>query len=212
MVFANYTINDFLNEIDSPTPTPGGGSVASIVMAQGVSLIRMVAHLSIAKQKFKTLNEQIQNEYFAHFNQLEKDKQHALLLSDADTLAYNEVVLAYRLPKITDDDKVIRTKAIDKAIIKATEVPFQVLELGRKIIIETLPMFEYASKSALSDFGVGLKLIEAGMYSAMLNVETNMASFNDQKIAEYYLFKAREIIEEANVKIEPYYQKVRDAF
>lgn len=212
MRFVDLTIKEFLAQIDAPTPTPGGGSVASIVIAHGISLIRMVAHLTVNKVKFKALPEDIQKRYFDQFNQLAKLKDEILLLSDADSASYNKVVLAYRMPKDTLEDKEKRNQQITLAIINATEVPYQVLQLGMKVLTEAIPMYEYANKTTLSDFGVGIKLIEAGMVGAKFNIDTNMRNFENRIVAKSYLSNSQLIIDKAFKIIKPILQKINESF
>lgn len=43
-------VQEFLNEVDSNSPAPGGGSVSALASALGSSLGRMVAHLTFGKK------------------------------------------------------------------------------------------------------------------------------------------------------------------
>ncbi len=63
MKLIDLTVNDFCNEVDSKSPAPGGGSVSALASALGVSLTKMVGHLSVGKKKFKALDEEIQNQF-----------------------------------------------------------------------------------------------------------------------------------------------------
>ena len=54
---------EILDEIDSSSPTPGGGSVSALVAALGISLSRMYAHLSIHKKKFLSLEENVSSNF-----------------------------------------------------------------------------------------------------------------------------------------------------
>ena len=47
----NQKIIDFLNELKSAAPAPGGGAVAALTGAQGAALIMMVANLTVGKKK-----------------------------------------------------------------------------------------------------------------------------------------------------------------
>lgn len=48
-------LEDFLNEVDSNSPAPGGGSVSALASSLGTCLARMVAHLSFGKKNLKLL-------------------------------------------------------------------------------------------------------------------------------------------------------------
>ncbi len=43
-------VNNFLNELASSSPTPGGGSVAALAGALGAALLSMVGNLTLGKR------------------------------------------------------------------------------------------------------------------------------------------------------------------
>ena len=53
MYLVDKTLVEYIDAVDSDMPAPGGGSVASLVGALGVSLAKMSAHFSVTKKKFK---------------------------------------------------------------------------------------------------------------------------------------------------------------
>ena len=63
MKLVDLNITEFNNEIDSSSPAPGGGSVSALASSIGVSLSRMVGHLTVGKKKFRALDEEIQNKF-----------------------------------------------------------------------------------------------------------------------------------------------------
>jgi len=60
MKLIDLTVKDFIDEIDSKSPAPGGGSVAALVSTMGVALARMVGHLTIGKKKYLAYTPEIQ--------------------------------------------------------------------------------------------------------------------------------------------------------
>lgn len=70
MKLIEKTIIEFINEIDSPSPVPGGGSVSALIGSLGVSLSKMVGHLTINKKKFKGLSNKIQEEFIKRLDEL----------------------------------------------------------------------------------------------------------------------------------------------
>jgi formiminotetrahydrofolate cyclodeaminase len=70
--------------------------------------------------------------------------------------------------------------AIDAALIDCAEVPFNVAKTAVNVwqdLFKLIPIFNIEAKS---DFLVGAKCLEAGIYGAHLNVLTNLSSFNDR--------------------------------
>jgi len=200
MKLIEMTVNGFLNEVDSPSPAPGGGSVSALAVAEGISLIRMVAQLTIGKKKFQALDEKIKLDYLSRMKMLEELKLQATQLIDADTEAFNTIMKAYQCPKTCDLEMAVRSKAIEQATIKATQVPMDTASIALKAMELALPMFENANRSATSDFGVGIKMLEAGMIGAVLNVRTNMCGFTDSNLSKQYLSQA-EAIEKKGIEM-----------
>ena len=83
---------DILNEIDSSSPTPGGGSISALVGALGICLSRMYAHLTVNKKKFLALDASIQSNFISSFNELEDYKNKLIECIDKDCEAYDEVM------------------------------------------------------------------------------------------------------------------------
>ena len=70
MKLIDMSVADFTNEVDSNSPAPGGGSVSALASDIGVSLARMMAHLSFEKKKFEQLDEKTKEEFKARFDKL----------------------------------------------------------------------------------------------------------------------------------------------
>lgn len=200
MKLYDLSINEFLSRVDSATPTPGGGSVAALVISQGISLVRMVGHLTIGKKKFNELSEDIKLDYVSRISSLDEIKLEMIEIIERDTDSFNQIMEAYKLPKTTDEEKSYRLSMINKATIHATEVPLETARLALKSLELSEPTFTYANKTATSDFGVGINLIYAGLVGAVMNVKTNMNDFYDKELrAKYY--KEVERIEASALKI-----------
>lgn len=187
MKLYELTITDFLNRVDSSSPTPGGGSVSAFVIAQGISLIKMVGHITIPKKKFQGLNEEIKNDYLDRISKLDILKEKIINLIEEDTQAFNKIMDCFKLPKETQLEIELRNFALNEATIYASEVPLNTAKLALEALALAEATLKYATKSAISDFGVGVLLIKAGLEGAVLNVKTNMKGFYDEKISnEYY--------------------------
>ena len=197
MKLYDLTITEFLDQVDSATPTPGGGSVSALTIAKGISLVRMVGHLTIPKKKFQELDEAIKLDYMSRISALDEIKVQMIQLIDKDTAAFNKIIAAFRMPKDTSIEKQARNKAINEGTIEATEVPLQGAKLALKALELAEPTLKYANKTALSDFGVGVHLILAGLHGCVLNVKTNMHSYHDKELSNKYYDEVKSIEEKA---------------
>ena len=54
----NKSVLDYINDVDSSLPAPGGGSVTAVVASLACALAGMVAHLTVNKKKFKELDKE----------------------------------------------------------------------------------------------------------------------------------------------------------
>src|SRR5437870_2621572 len=116
-------LREFCNETLSDSPAPGGGSVAALMGALGVSLGGMVANLSAGKRGW---DDKI--EYFGDWAvKAHQLKDELLSLVDEDTNAFNKVMDAFALPKNSPEEKAARTAAIEDATKHAAEVPMNVM-------------------------------------------------------------------------------------
>lgn len=107
---ANLTLTKFVEETASDSPAPGGGSVSAYAASMGAALATMVANLTAHKKGYE--------ERLSYFSEIAAQgiqlSQELLQLVDEDTAAFNMIMEAFRLPKLTPEDKKDRKKAIKK--------------------------------------------------------------------------------------------------
>lgn len=180
------SLQGFANATSADSPTPGGGSVSAYLATLGASLSTMVANLSIHKKGYEDKYEEF-NRAAIEGNAL---SQELILLVDQDTQAFNEIITAFRLPKLTPEDKKKRKKAIKNATITAIEVPLKVAETAVKILPITQLMVEHGNPNSISDAGVGALCVEAAVKGAVLNVKINASTLEDEELKKDYFQKA----------------------
>jgi glutamate formiminotransferase/formiminotetrahydrofolate cyclodeaminase len=146
-----------------------------MVGALGVGLLSMVCNLTIGKEKYRDVEAEVR-ELLAQCEDL-RSKLTGLI--EADVAAYGELNAALRLPKATDEEKIQRTDAIQKALVSATYVPLEIAINCRKGIELSAKVADKGNRQAISDVGVGVLLCEAALHSALLNVEINLKLLKD---------------------------------
>lgn len=191
-------VTEFVNEVDSKSPAPGGGSVSALASSLGVALSRMVGHLSVGKKKFRALDEEIQTTFKDIIESFEAIKEELVLLIDKDTDAFNLIMAAFKLPKETEEDKRIRLEKIEEGTLEAIKVPLEVAELSLKAMKHLDYILKYGNKNTLSDLGVSTLLLKAGLEGAILNVKINLPGISDETVKENYETKATNILREAS--------------
>lgn len=194
MSLVDLKVKEFISEVDSNSPAPGGGSVSALAATLGVSLSRMVSHLTIGRKKFLELDENVRIEYEDNFITLNNIKEELIPLIDKDTLAYNIVMKAYKMPKETEIEKDKRNEAIEKATIEAIKVPHEIARLSYKALEVIVKMLPFGNKNAISDIGVGTLLLYTGLEGAIMNVKINLSSLNEKGIANMYQKSCEELL------------------
>ena len=99
------SVNQFVEETASKASVPGGGSVSAMVGALGAALMEMVANLTIGKEKYAGVQEEMQA------LAAEGAALHEELLAGIkkDSESFNGYMRALKLPKETEEEKKIRT-------------------------------------------------------------------------------------------------------
>ncbi len=167
----NMTVRDFLDELASGSPAPGGGSVSALAGSLASSLVAMVARLS---------GGELENEDMGLvLREASALKESLGRHVDEDTGAFNRVMQAYRLPKSTADEKDKRSAAIQQALQGAADHPMLVARECLRVLQLCREVATYGNPNALSDAGAAALLAYSGVTGAMLNVAINLDSIKD---------------------------------
>ncbi len=186
------TLQEYLNELSSNSPTPGGGNVAALCGALSASLGTMVCNLTIGKKKYAD----VESEMTRVREKLESFQKLFIELGVKDNAAFEKVMEAFKLPKETEIEKEIRSKKIEGATIGAADIPAQVMKVCSDILPLLKIVVDKGNKNSLSDAGVAASLIGTAAKSAYLNVLINCASLSNQTIANEIKKRADVTIEE----------------
>jgi formiminotetrahydrofolate cyclodeaminase len=166
-------VTNFLDELASNAPAPGGGSVAALSGALGAALISMVGNLTLGKKGYDDVQDDIQD----LLAQSEALRAELTGLLEADVAAYTGYSKAAKMPRDTDEEKVERARVMEAALKTATDVPLQIAEAAVKVMDLCMPAAEKGNKWAVSDAGVAVLMAEAALRSAALNVLINLGSW-----------------------------------
>lgn len=190
------TVKGFAEETSRESPAPGGGSVAAYMGALGAALGTMVANLSAHKPGWDDRWE----EFSRWADKGQALSEELLVLVDEDTRAFNKIMEAFGLPKKTEEDKRLRSEAIQAATLFATQVPLQTMQAAFGAFELCQAMAEFGNPNSVSDAGVGALAARAAVLGAGLNVKTNAASLKDRETADKMIAEAEQLIAEAQKK------------
>ena len=123
MNLQDLAVKEFIDKVTGNDPVPGGGSVSALNGSLAASLAAMVANLTVGRKKYAEVNDEMEG-LSARLTGLS-----AQLLNDVDrdAEAYDRVFAAFKLPKETDEEKAVRTEAVQRE----TKYAAQVIEIGR---------------------------------------------------------------------------------
>lgn len=193
------SLKDYMLEAASGSPTPGGGSVAALVGSLGSALTQMVGNLTFDKRSFKELEEEIKDKLEENFSTLEGKMNILSNLVDEDSNAFDDVLVAFKMPKNTEEEKTLRILAIQAGYKHALEVPLETAEECLDIL-KLQPVFaSYGNVNAITDVGVGALLAYAGVEGALLNVRINLLSIKDEDYRIEINQKMDTILDEASI-------------
>jgi formiminotetrahydrofolate cyclodeaminase len=198
-------IQQFLDQLASKSATPGGGSAAAIMGAQGAALISMVCNLTIGKPKFADVEADMQ----ALLSDAEALRQQLTDMIKADIEVFNRVMASYGLPKDTDDEKAARSTAIQTVLKDATDVSMECAKACAKVIELSQRAAEKGNPNVISDAGAAVMSAYGGLKTAALNVYINAGSLKDRDFAEAKLAELADIMQGAETSAEAIYQAIK---
>lgn len=189
----DQSLQGFANETASESVAPGGGSVAAYVGALGVSLGGMVANLSSHRRAWDDRWE----EFSVWAEQAQQLKDGLLQLVDEDTMAFNKILEAVRMPKTSEYEREVRAAAMEAATKYATEIPFRTMQLAQQSFELLKEMAEKGNPNSASDAGVGAICARAAIMGAQLNVRINAKDLKDKAYAQQIIDDAQQIASDA---------------
>ena len=204
------TIEQFLTELGSASPAPGGGTVAALAGAQAAALVSMVASLTLAKKKRAVTPAGAAACAGAADLADALSEAQALIhelsgLGGRDTAAFLEVMAAYRMSR--EDPG--RGQAIQSALRGAAEVPLEVMRCAVRILPLARMVLEQGIASARTDAAVAAIMAHAALQGAALNAMVNLEAIADQEFVRMTIEEVAELRKEG---AETYSQIVSSVF
>ena len=195
---------EFIKELSSKAPVPGGGGASAAVGAFGAALGMMVANLTVGKEKYA----EVEDEILTAREEMEQLRDRLVLLTDWDARAFEPLSKAYGLSRNTEEEKAAREKVMEAALYEASVVPMEIMEtvLSSMDLLEILG--EKGSTLARSDVGVGVLFAQAALEGASLNVFINTRLMKNRTRAEELNTRAEELIRTGREKKERIYNSV----
>lgn len=199
-------VKKYMENLASNLPAPGGGSASALAGAQGISLVMMVAELTVGKEKYR--------DWEAYCQKAISDgtviQTNFLKAIDDDTDAYNKVGAAFKLPKNTYEEKAARSRAIQDATVLATRVPLRTMEISLEALKVAKSLIGKSNPNCSSDIGVGALNLKSALMGAWLNVKINLPGIKDEALRNELFEKGQSMLEEGNKIADKCYEIVEE--
>lgn len=188
-----HTITNFLDDLASKAPTPGGGGAAALMGAQAAALVSMVCNLTIGKANYASVADEMQSV----LQQAETLRIQLTAIMQDDITVFKGVMAAYGMPKETETEKAQRSAQIQTALKAATEVPLACAKASAEVLKLSQRVAEHGNTNVISDAGVAAMAAYAALKSAALNVYVNAGAIKDLNFAEARLQELQQIMDSA---------------
>ena len=152
-------IQEFLNELSSNAPTPGGGGASALAGALGTALGEMVANLTVGKKKYAPVEGEMQE----YLKQMEALQGAFTALADQDALVFAPLAQCYRLPSGTEEEKAEKELKMEECLLNASLVPIEIMERAVDMLEILDNLAQKGSRMAVSDVGVGVQFIRTAL-------------------------------------------------
>jgi formiminotetrahydrofolate cyclodeaminase len=166
----------------------------------------MVCNLTIGKTQYRDFEE----EFKSVLTKAEELRRDLTKMIEEDVQAFDAVMRAYGMPRLTKDETATRAQAIQTALKTATLVPMRCCRACREVITLGSVVAEKGNRNVISDAGVAAVAAYAALRSAALNVFTNARAITDRIFAEDQLAELEQLLSQAATATETSYQVVKE--
>lgn len=181
MTYVDQPLGEFLDDVASRRPAPGGGAVAALTVAAAAGLTAMTARFSDGLDGSDSTCDRA-----------EALRQRATRLADADATAYADVLAAYRAARHDGNGH----GRVREALIAATEIPLAILDCARQVADIGVPLATNGNPSLRGDAITAVMLAEAAAVSAaqLVRINTRLGNLDDEHVqtADIWCAEARD--------------------
>ncbi|MDR1631265.1 MAG: cyclodeaminase/cyclohydrolase family protein [Oscillospiraceae bacterium] len=200
MSYETKTIGEFLTDLSSKAPVPGGGGASALAGALGAALGAMVANLTTGKQKYAAYQADIDRILI----ETEESVRKMLAFIEKDAEVFEPLAKAYGLPK----EDPARAEIMENALLSASGVPMEILQETQNIAAVLEELAVKGSRLAVSDVGVAAAACRCAAEGAVMNVYINTKLMQNRQAAESLNNQAQSILGDCVARCEGVYARV----
>lgn len=174
-MYLESSIKEYLKKLSSPEPVPGGGGTSALAAALGISLMLMVARISLKRQegeKKESLSKIVKT--------LERMQQNAADVIDLDPKIYQEVMTSYSEAKKISDPAKAQQK-VETALKNSfrLQADLAMLIVMAKEFLSSIN--SYTKGSIRNDLVVASGLLDGAFQGALATANINVVYMKDEK-------------------------------
>jgi methenyltetrahydrofolate cyclohydrolase len=176
-------IETFIDELSSDSDSFGGGAVGGIVAAFGIGLILMSIKITSKRKSFEAIDSNTKDQVKKYIKSLEISSLGAKATVDADALAFQEYMKAFRAKK----------QDLEEQAIACFDVPRQLANICVASLSITQELQGFITGSIRSDLEMGIALLKVVLESSLKNMAINLKQIHKPESNKQYL----EIVKDA---------------
>ena len=201
---AGYNIDEYVKELGSKAPVPGGGGASAVAGALSAALAGMVCNLTVGKKSYIAVEDDVKR----ILEDMNKHMESFIRLSDKDAEVFYPLSQAYGFKPQNDEEKKLHEENMEKLLFDAAMVPLDIMKEAYGMLGAIDFLAKKGSKLAVSDAGVAVSMLRSAVCGAMMNVVINVKYMKDRIKAQNILDEASELLENTMNKADIIYREV----
>lgn len=201
---AGYNIDEYIKELGSKAPVPGGGGASAVAGALSAALSSMVCNLTVGKKSYISVEDDIKK----ILEDMNKHMESFIKLSDKDAEVFYPLSQAYGFKPQNDEEKKMHEENMEKLLFDAAMVPLDIMKEAYSMLVAVDFLAKKGSKLAVSDAGVAVNMLRSAVCGAMMNVVINVKYMKNREKAQDLMDEASEILENTMNKADIIYREV----
>ena len=201
---AGYNIDEYIKELGTKAPVPGGGGASAVAGALSAALSSMVCNLTVGKKSYIAVEDDVKR----ILEDMNKHMESFIRLSDKDAEVFYPLSQAYGFKPQNNEEKKLHEENMEKLLFNAAMVPIDIMKEAYSMLGAIDFLAKKGSKLAVSDAGVAVSMLRSAVCGAMMNVVINVKYMKDRIKAQNILDKASELLENTMNKADVIYREV----
>jgi len=174
-MYLDQPLQQYLDDLASSQPTPGGGSASALTGAMAAALASMVARLTLGKDKYADVQQEIEQ----LLQQTDNLRNRFQQLMQDDINAYGRLSESFKMPRETSEERADRSAAIQARLVDAALVPLEIVECAAELVRYCRRIAEVGNASVLGDVATGSMLASSAGAGAAWMVRANLRAMKD---------------------------------